>query len=76
MKDFVINLEVWWWGPMFIGGGGVSLLHVRYVSGVVVVVHQGRLHSLGLMWRQCLIWDVWRGWGDSLCWHRKVIDLS
>ena len=47
----------------------------RCESGVVGVVHQGQLCSLGLVWRQRLIWDVQRGSDDSLYWRRRVRDL-
>ena len=36
-EDFVTNLKVRWWSPMFIGRHGVSLLHIRDVRAELSV---------------------------------------
>ena len=66
----------WEEGEPEVEGSGEAEESRGYESGVVGVVCQGQLHSLGLVWRQRLVWDVWRGSDDSLYWHRRVRDLS
>ena len=36
-EDFVTNNKVWWQGPIFTGGDGVLLLHVRDVRAELSV---------------------------------------
>ena len=36
-KDFISNLEVWWWSPTSVCGDRVSFLHVRYMGSELLV---------------------------------------
>ena len=36
-KDFISNLEVWWWSLTFVCRDRVSFLHIRYVRSELLV---------------------------------------
>ena len=58
--------NIYWWR------WSIAFACWRCESRVGGVIHQGRLHSLGLVWRQRLVQGVQRGLDDSLYWHRRV----